>query len=381
MSRSRGFAFFSLILLLFLSIVARFYFHETGRMSPDSFTYIAYAKDFSQVKTAVFPLAYPWLIKGVSGVSGMGEMASSKLLGLLFVLASLLVAHFRYQKIAALLFFYCLSAMVTIFSTTWSEAVFIPVLCICLLEIRKSLTGSGKFGYLFIAGLLFLLFSLRYVALFIWISLLISLFVFFKNKAFRKSMAKSLFLSGCAIAVYLAFNWYSFGELFGELHRNNSSSLTLIEVSVQYLKALVLEFNYILPLSVDVNIWTSVLSFLMGLMGLGFYVFQVKKILFRFDFVKISLILGLVVSIGLVYSASTTKLDELSFRLMSPITTVLLFPFFIETHKKWLKTKYTLAVLSLCLVLGTTYVKKTASVFCFLNQKEKVEIDSNLQPE
>lgn len=214
--------FYLYFTILFLVVIIPF-FIPYGGIVADTLSYIRIANDIPNIKSSLFPLGYPILLRFFYFLTN-DFYFSGRIISILIVLFIGIFSYFKkfyFSETVVLL-----STKIFIFCTynLISEGLFLAGLYF-LFYFINSLFAENKKGLSFILPtsiLLSSLFLIRYSGIFIYLSFIIFFLLNFKKIAFKnlkKEMFFTIILSGILISIYMIFNYINFGEMMGETER------------------------------------------------------------------------------------------------------------------------------------------------------------------
>lgn len=230
-----------LLFIEFLIISAYILFHSffyaDGFITPDSSNYLSLANNLlngngfwvqgfgysgnEKDYFSIWPAGYPLLIAAIAKVTSLNVFWSSKVLNILLAAGSLLLLRNTFAKTAhiyGLLFF--TGAAIVIFSSTWSETLFIFALIGFSSSLTKAITlDTLKKNHLIaLIAFMLLLFISRYIGAFC-ITIIGGLGVYYLlQKSHRKKGLAFIFaatIASLCVLLYLYTNYNNTGYLTG----------------------------------------------------------------------------------------------------------------------------------------------------------------------
>ena len=233
---------FFLVLLyvgLVITILLRAYVEATHYCSPDSNFYLKtaenllnhkglvrpnnypFSKSTGDVYFAVWPAGYPVLIAGLSFLTKLPVLVSSKLVNLLFLGFTFMLLHKWLGKIAWFpALYFCSFGMLEVYSYTWSESAFLFFviwLGYILQQNHQQIFSPGKWQFLPLTLCLVGLFLFRYAGL-VYFFLIFGFMLWYglrKNYRLALHYFAALALSSTFVLAYLFYNYYQTGFYTG----------------------------------------------------------------------------------------------------------------------------------------------------------------------
>lgn len=307
----------SVFIITFVMIVLRFLLNEKGRVTPDSIRFMRQAHIFPEIDNTTAPLLYPLMIKFFSFFTD--EFWGSKILGILSYFFIVIFAwkkkfYWRESLLVGGLF-----SMVSLFSATLSEALFLPFIFVFFYISRKVLLEeySRILGIFLLSLSLIILFNIRYSALFFMGGIFL-----FGILNYQKSFAKTYLISSIISFSFIIGYKIFFIDVFNQNYVKNFLEIGLKSTSTllsEFLVAIGTSFNpFVHILNPNGGILTVII------LGIGF--FNIALILFIFIKNKLSAtekmivflsVFGIICSFFIQYFYQT---DALDYRLLSPFT-------------------------------------------------------------
>ncbi len=225
---------FTLIGIFFMgaiTILTNSFLNENGYLSGDSYHYLRVAQKlvkskflFSQealhIKTALWPLGYPFFIALVGFMTNLKVFWASKVLNILLLGGSLIILLKFFRQYAWVYGLIFLSAsFLEYFSYTFSEAGFIFGLTWFIFSLSKFLNKCFPtlWQLLSIVLSILFLFLFRYIGIFTILLLgIICLKEYWQGGRNFKPLVISIFVSLPLIGAYLLLNLKMKGQVFGE---------------------------------------------------------------------------------------------------------------------------------------------------------------------
>ena len=314
-------AFFIVVVYFFQSL-----FLPYGGIGADGLSYFGMASDFPKLKTNLFPLIYPALLRFF--YESLGDYFwAYKVVNFLMVVVLLIFSWFRkfYFKETVLLFtgkslFFAMNGAV-------SESLFIFIFYFLLYVVHSFLSEKLKAVlFVFWASLfVVLMFGVRYSGIFIYMSLVLFGFWLWLERVRVEQLRiylAFLLLSGLGIFAYLGFNQMYFGSFAGEHLRGGRGEFQFVYLFRDFLGMtnVVDPFIGIKPAS---NGYLS-LMFQVVLMLVDVFLFfkfvkwyRSNKINFKGSFPKLLWIVTIVYTVGLFVSGLFQQIEEMNVRMLA----------------------------------------------------------------
>ncbi|ROI04895.1 hypothetical protein EGH90_09390 [Kaistella haifensis] len=371
------------IVLAFVIVLVYFFqsfFLPAGGAGADSLSYFGIASDLPQLKTNLFPLGFPVLIKLFHSVF-QDYFWTAKFLNISMVVVILVFSYFKkfYFKETVLLF--TGKTAFFVFGYFISEAPFIFLLYFLFYVFHERFIGKFRqYQFVFFASLLlFLLFTIRYSGVYIYLGVgffwLITILI--KHSfPLKKDLFQVLLFAGIGIAGYLGFNLYIYGSFTGENVRGTLQQFSSVYLlrNILGVSAVFDPFIMIKPAS---NSFAS-LAFQIGLMIfdllLLFYFIQLvrkKKEVIALDFHQLLWVVSGVYAVSLFVSYYFQQIEEMNVRMLAAANFCLFFSFLLIYFKNLKSDAFIFGLGSFFLFFLTVYALKTP--VNYLNNKKQIE--------
>jgi len=319
-------------LILILLVIFIPLFRVDGGLVDDDYYYIKIAESLPNYNLSIFPIGYPAVLKIINLIVNDYFISSriASVTSFIFILAFSYYKKFYFKETVILMslkFF-------TLFFYALSETIFISILYI-VFYLLYNLIINKRDNFLFLGICLFLLVTVRYSGLFLWVGIfvytIINYFFYDERKItiVGNSLVKSLFISFALIILFLFINLYFSNAFFGENIRENSllQGTNLFKFLLK---------NIMFPFYVAINPISevfrfSLLSFILTLTLATVFSGIILTLFFKNinrlnkRFLVLSIIISLVYFLGLIYSSFKTGIEAMHFRLNSPIVFILFF--------------------------------------------------------
>lgn len=369
----------ALILILFYFIQS--FFIASGGVGADSLSYFGMASDLPQIKTNLFPIAYPFLIKILQLVIGDYYWAA-KILNTLFIVLILSFSYFKkfYFKETVLLF--TGKTLFFVYCGILSEGLFIFLLYFLLYFLYNILVlKSADIKNYFACGLLLVLLVMtRYSGIYIYLSLLSFItyvFIKYRNIHFLKVVFISFVLGGIGVLFYLLSHYYYFGNLTGEHLRGRPSDGSVVNI----IRNILGYFNVINPylgikpssmswlsLAVQFGVFIGDIIFLIIL----FYLFKNYKNSPLQFFYLVAFNIIMVYSTAVLISGYFQQIEEMNVRMMAASNFCLFFIFLIRYFEEGRNEKLLFKIsCSFFLFILLYSIKMPSNFYANRNQIEK----------
>lgn len=341
--------------------------NSTGGIGPDSLSYFGIASDLPSFKTNLFPLGFPVVIEFFHQVFG-DYFWASKMLNISMVVSILLFSWVKrfYFRETVLLF----AGKTLFFAFNWaaSEGLFLFILYFLIYHFHERFQDrmrSKKF-IIFSSLLLVLLFTVRYSGIYLFLGIgIFWLLMTFKDKLtpLNKDLLKMLILSGFGIAVYLAFNFYTFGSFTGENLRGAPAEYYPVYIlrDVLGVTNVIDPYIGIKPASNSVvSLSFQVGLMLFDLMVLRYFIRMVKrkKKIINLDFHLLLWIIAGVYTLTVFISGYFQQIEEMNVRMLAAANFTLFFSFLIIYFKDLKSDKIIFRISFFFLMFLTFYSMK-----------------------
>ena len=328
----------AIVLIYFLQS----FFLAAGGIGADSLSYFGIASDLPDIKTNLFPLGFPILLKMYHFIFG-DYFWAGKMINISFVIIILIFSYVKkfYFKETVLLF--TGKTLFFAFNIVSSEGLFIFLLYFLLYIFHERFTDKirSELFLIFATVLMIALFTVRYSGIYIYLGIAIFYFIMLMRRkvfSFKGDFFKFLVISGLGIFAYLLFNYSGFGSLTGEHLRGAPAEYHLIYIVRDFLGVT----NVIDPfigLKPSSNSFTS-LAFQVGIMVVDllllFYLIKLyrrKKGVIHREFHYFIWTVAGVYTITLFVSGYFQQIEEMNVRMLAAANFCLFFSFLIIYYK------------------------------------------------
>jgi len=221
MLKSRTILF--LVLFYFVLINTIPFLLPHGGIGGDFSQYIKIAKDLPQLTDNLFPIGFPIFLKVFETFTAEYFYSSLLLKSVCFIFIIL----FSYKKnfyFIETFFVMMIKSSIWIFIHQGSEYITLPFLYLYIYVLHQYFNGTLKPNKFLIYSTIlgFVLCTIRYANIFIFISILPFTICFWKRfYVYRKTLFTSAVLVGISFFLYLLYNYVIIGSLAGENNRVN----------------------------------------------------------------------------------------------------------------------------------------------------------------
>ncbi|HEY4156068.1 MAG TPA: hypothetical protein VGM24_11590, partial [Puia sp.] len=349
-------------------IIQVFSRHSGIGVSPDSVTYISVARHllegngfraFDDLPVVDFPAGYPFFLATVSFFTRMdplqyGAVMNGLLFGLLLYLCGTVMNGFyhtsKWYKRVLLACLVLSPALLEVYSMLWSETLFLLLLILFTIAIKKYLEKPGMKWLVISAALVSLACITRYAAM---VLVGIGLFlVFFEGKLSWGKRFRHCIYFGCISVFLLAINLVR-NEMVthlatGERQKSTSSLLN----NMAYFGG-VLDDWLLIPRDSGLPVVLTLLVLFIFLISMLWCYFR-RKAERRYEYIVAAT--GLFYCLFMLVSASLSRYEQFTSRLLAPMFIPLLWcfsfwlPSFVARKKKGFKLAYIAVSLALAAV-------------------------------
>ncbi|MBW8361279.1 MAG: hypothetical protein K0M56_03725 [Kaistella sp.] len=345
-----------LVITTLVMIILRFLLNEKGRTSPDSIRYMRTSNVFPVIDNTTTPLGYPLSIKFFTLFS-LDEFWASKVVG---VLAYFFLVYFAWKKkfnLKETVMVGGLFSFVSIFSSTLSEALFLPAVFAFLYVGRQVIIDEikGFKALLYLSLMLILLYNIRYSALFFMGGCFL-----FGLLHLKKHYGKTFVYSGLIGMVFVVLYKFLFIDFFNENYLD-----VFLNIGLHPTSKLLPEF--FLGLATTFNPFIHIAdpggrSINYGIYGIGFlnvmlicYLFIKNRLSETERFVVLMGVVGIVCSYLIQYFYSV---DAIDYRILAPFSLPIWLVYFRKLYLIFGKLTYGITVLSLMTGFAFTWLSK-----------------------
>lgn len=318
------------------------FFLAEGGIGADSLSYFGIASDLPEIKTNLFPLGFPVLLKIYESIFG-DYFWAAKMINISFVIIILIFSYVKkfYFKETVLLF--TGKTLFFAFNIVSSEGFFVFLLYFLVYIFHQKLTDKirSEFFLIFASVLMISLFTVRYSGIYIYLGIgvfYISMLLKRKVFSFKGDLFKFLVISGLGILAYLLFNYSSFGSLTGEHLRGAPAHYQLIYI-VRDLLGVTNVIDPFIGLKPSSNSFAS-LTFQVAVLVVDlillFYIIRLyrrKKGVIQREFHYFLWIVAGVYTVTLFISGYFQQIEEMNVRMLAAANFCLFFSFLIIYYK------------------------------------------------
>lgn len=366
--------------ILFGVIITPF-FIPYGGIVADTLSYIKIANDIPNIKSGLFPLGYPSLLRFfyifTNDFYFSGRIISVLIIAFIGVFSYFKKFYFKETVIllATKIFIVCVYNLI-------SEGLFLCVLYFLFYYINCLFTDKKK-GFAFVLPvslLLVTLFLIRYSGIFIYLSVIIFFLLNFRKTEFvnfKKDILSTIILSGVLISIYMIFNYFNFGGIMGE---NERFAVDKSNISLDIIRNFLGVINLANPIFgikpahfTSITIVLEAVLFILNLIfiGLIFNILKKEKPWKSNLTIVFLLISSVTYLVFVILSKFFQGIEELNTRMLSATSFCLYFAVLIIYFKSNFNKKYIFYLAVFSLVFNVIYTVKEPKNF--LERKAEVE--------
>ncbi len=349
--------------------------HSGIGVSPDSVTYISAARHlvegngfraFDDFPVVVFPAGYPFFLGAVSFLTRFdplqyGALLNGFLFGTVIYLCGTIMNGFyhtsKWYKRVLLSCVVFSPALLEVYSMLWSETLFLLLLMLFTVAMKKYLVAPGMKWLLISAGLVSLACVTRYAAI---VLVGIGLFlIFFEGKLSVGKRIKHCFYFGGVSVLLLVVNLIR-NEMIAHLATGaRQRSIHSLTTNAQYFGDVLSEW-LLIDKKPNVSIGITLIVLVVFLMGMMWCYFR-RKTERRYEYIIAAT--GLFYGLFMIISASLSRYEQFTNRLLSPLYIPMIWsvsfwiPSFISGKKKLFRLLYC----GLALVLAAIFLNTELS--------------------
>lgn len=356
------------------------FFLPTGGIGADSLSYFGIASDLPELKTNLFPLGFPFLIKIFHFVFQdyfwAGKMLNISMVIIILVFSYVKKFYFRETVLlfAAKTFFFAFNLVI-------SEGPFLFLLYFLFYLIHERFQekiSSTRFVFC-ASAILILLFMVRYSGIYIYLGTgIFWLWMLFRRRLFefQKDILKVLVFSGTGILAYLAFNYLMYGSFTGEHLRGAPAQIYPVYVlrNILAMVNVIDPFIGIKPASNSIiSIAFQVGLMLIDLLLLRYFVKLVKrkKDNLQMEFHYLLWIIAGIYTVTMFISGFYQQIEELNVRMLAAANFCIAFSFLIVYFKDLKKDKFIFRTAVFFLIFLTAYSLKSPENY--LSNKKQIQ--------
>lgn len=330
------------VIIVFVYFIQSFLI-AAGGVGADSLSYFGIASDLPALKTNLFPLGYPFVIKLFQLVV-KDYYWSAKILNVVLMSFILLFSHVKKFYFRETVLLFTGKTLFFVFCGILSESLFIFLMYFFFYFLHKVVVENVKSisNYISISLILVCLVITRYSGIYVYLSIflfLIYLLIIKKEKVFTKSLLVSVIFSGIGILGYLLFNYFYFGSFTAEGLRGEPSDKS----SMNILRNVLGFFNVLNPY---IGIKPASLSLLSTIVQLCVFVIDVWVFRLMYVYFKNSKkspqyyfhlccwFIVVVYSCCVLASGWFQQIEEMNVRMMAIGNFILFFSFLICYFEK-----------------------------------------------
>lgn len=320
-----------------------------GGIGADSLSYFGIAADLPQLKTNLFPLGFPFLIK-IYHYIFQDYFWATKFLMLTMISGILFFSWFQKFFFKETVLLFCGKTLFFVFVNIGSEGPFLFLLYFLFYFLYQIFhLKKDKFFEILMASLLIVcLFTVRYSGIYILLGL-ISFAGYLLIKKTEKQMLKSLILivllSGSGTGAYLIFNLYTYGSFTGENLRGKPAGFFAVYI-----------FRDVMGIINSVNPFIGIKPASQSFLSLAFqfclmvvdlfllrYMIQLvkmKKMSINLNFHRLIWTIAGVYAMMLFLSGLFQQIEEMALRLLAATNFLFFFSFLIIYFKNLKSDKW-----------------------------------------
>lgn len=357
------------------------FFLPTGGIGADSLSYFGIASDLPELKTNLFPLGFPFLIKIFHFVFQdyfwAGKMLNISMVIIILVFSYVKKFYFRETVLlfAAKTFFFAFNLVI-------SEGPFLFLLYFLFYffhERFQEKISSTRFVFC-ASAILILLFTVRYSGIYIYLGTgIFWLWMLFRRRLFefQEDILKVLVFSGAGILAYLAFNYLMYGSFTGEHLRGAPAQIYPVYVlrNILAMVNVIDPFIGIKPASNSIiSIAFQVVLMLIDLLLLRYFVKLVKrkKDNLQMEFHYLLWIIAGIYTVTMFISGFYQQIEELNVRMLAAANLCIAFSFLIIYFKDLKSDKFIFRTAVFFLIFLTAYSLKSPENY--LKNKRIIEL-------
>jgi len=356
------------------------FFLPTGGIGADSLSYFGIASDLPELKTNLFPLGFPFLIKIFHFVFQdyfwAGKMLNISMVIIILVFSYVKKFYFRETVLlfAAKTFFFAFNLVI-------SEGPFLFLLYFLFYLIHERFQEKiSSTHFVFCASaILILLFTVRYSGIYIYLGTgIFWLWILFRRRLFefQKDILKVLAFSGAGILAYLAFNYLMYGSFTGEHLRGAPAQIYPVYVlrNILAMVNVIDPFIGIKPASNSIiSIAFQVGLMLIDLLLLRYFVKLVKrkKDNLQMEFHYLLWIIAGIYTVTMFISGFYQQIEELNVRMLAAANLCIAFSFLIIYFKDLKSDKFIFRMGAFFLIFLTAYSLKSPENY--LSNKKQIQ--------
>ncbi|MFI5192459.1 MAG: hypothetical protein ACHQD7_00315 [Chitinophagales bacterium] len=349
--------------------------HSGIGVSPDSVTYISAARhlvegngfrSFDDFPVVDFPAGYPFFLGAVSFLTRFdplqyGALLNGFLFGTVIYLCGTIMNGFyhtsKWYKRVLLCCVVLSPALLEVYSMLWSETLFLLLLMLFTVAMKKYLEGPGMKWLLISAGLVSLACVTRYAAI---VLVGIGLFlIFFEGKLSVGKRIRHCFYFGVVSVLLLAVNLIRNERITHLATGARQRSIHSLMTNVQYFGDVLSEW-LLIDKKPNVSTGITLIALVVFLMGMMWCYFR-RKTERRYEYIIAAT--GLFYGLFMIISASLSRYEQFTNRLLSPLYIPMIWsvsfwiPSFISRKKKSFRFLYT----GLALVVAAVFLNMELS--------------------
>lgn len=212
-----------LVILYFIIINSVPFLLPHGGIGGDFPLYIKIAKDLPEINNNLFPIGFPFFLRIFETLTSEYFYSSLLLKSTCFIF----IIFFSYKKkfyFIETVFVMMIKSSIWVFIHQGSEYITLPFLYLYIYVLHQYFNGALKPNKFLIYSTIlgFILCTIRYANVFIFISILPFIIYYWKKfNTYRKTLFTSTVLIGISFFLYLLYNYVIIGSLAGENNRVN----------------------------------------------------------------------------------------------------------------------------------------------------------------
>ena len=356
------------------------FFLPTGGIGADSLSYFGIASDLPQLKTNLFPLGFPVLIK-IFHFIFQDYFWAGKILNISMVTMILLFSYVKKFYFRETVLLFAGKTFFFAFNLVISEGLFLFLLYFLFYLFYERFQDkiSSRHFVFYASAILILLFTVRYSGIYIylgtgvfWLWMLLRRRIF----AFQKDILKVLVVSGAGIIAYLSFNYFVYGSFTGEHLRGAPARIYPVYV-VRNILAMVNIIDPFIGIKPASNSFVSI-AFQVGLMLIDLLLLRYfvklvmrKKHDLQMEFHYLLWIIAAIYTLSMFVSGFYQQIEELNVRMLAAANFCMAFSFLIIYFKDLKTDRFIFRVGVFFLIFLTAYSLKSPENY--LSNKNQIQ--------
>ena len=356
------------------------FFNATGGIGADSLSYFGIASDLPTLKTNLFPLGFPALLRFFYLIF-QDYFWSAKMMNISLVIVILLFSYFKKFYFRETVLLFTGKTLFYIFNYVFSESLFVFLLYFLIYLFHERLHEKMKpQKFIFISALvLVLLLTVRYSGIYIYVAVgFYWLFLVLKKNSFaiKNDLFKVLLVSGIGIALYLGFNYFTYGSFTGENLRGAPVAYYPVYIlrDITGVIAIFDPFIGIKPASISVvSIGFQLVLMVFDLFLLRYFIQLVKKKkeIINLEFHQLLWVIAGVYAITVFVSGYFQQIEEMNVRMLAAANFCLFFSFLMIYFKDLKSDRLIFRIGCFFLLFLTAYILKSPANY--FNNRAQIE--------